>query len=420
MIKNLRILLLFPHYGSIERAASLRSSQIGFFLVKKGYEVNVFAPGVDLRTEKSLPEVKGKLVSDKMINGVRVIRPKCLENFRKSFFHRLIFECLFALSVIALFVKIKRPDIVIGAYPPAVLPGVGLLICKLLRIPYIFEIRDLMADALVATNYSKSSLFNKLAQWVEIQICKRSDHLVTVSNGIKKIIISKGFDPKKITPVINGYEPQVFQNADYSLTPRVKFAWDDRFVVIYAGGLTQSYDIQTLLKAAALTNAIEDVLYVIIGEGEKKKQYINYCAKNSLDNVQILDSLPRKYMPSLLSSANVGVHLFPDNPLWAYVLGNKPFDYLGSGIPMIYCGTGDTADLIKAANAGFVIQPEQPHKLVEKILYLKNNPDEAAKMGKRGQEYVKTHYNRFELLQKLDEVIQNTVKSNRSAKTNKC
>lgn len=405
-MKKKNILLLFPHYNSLEQNSALRSSQIGLHLEKQGYAVTVFAPGVDIRTGKLFPEIKGKLFSDIMVKGVRLIRPRCIQNFRKNFLRRFMFELFFALSVPFLFFKIKRPDVIIAAYPPAILPSIGLLMAKILHIPYIFEVRDLMADALVANNYSKSSLFNNLAVFIENTIYKKSDHIITVSKGIKKSIASKGIIEEKITPVLNGYEPQVFQNIDYSLNPRKKFGWGNKFVVIYAGGLTQSYDIQTLLSAAELSKDDKEILYVIIGEGEKKKDYIKFCADKNLENVQILDALPRKNMPALLSSANVGVHLFPDNPLWSYVLGNKPFDYLGSGIPMIYSGTGDTAELVLSAEAGFVVHPERPEKLKEKIYWLKENPEESKAMGKRGQKYVIGNYDRFVLLEKLDDVLK--------------
>jgi glycosyltransferase involved in cell wall biosynthesis len=375
------------------------------FLSEAGYEVTVFAPGVDVRKEKLFPELSGRLYFERMIDGVRVIRPRCIENFRRSMLRRLMFEIIFALGVIALLFRISRPEIIVGAYPPAVLPSAGLLMSKILRVPYIFEVRDLMADALSANRYSKSLLFNKISAWVENVMYKKSTHIVTVSDGIKRVIISKGIAPEKITPVINGYEPQVFQHRDYDFDAREKFSWQDRFVVIYAGGLTQSYDIPTLLKAAELTKDSKDILYVIIGEGEKKRNYIDHCRRESLSNVQILDAMPRKMMPALLSSANVGVHLFRDNPLWSYVLGNKPFDYLGSGIPMIYCGTGDTAELILNAKAGFVVHPERPRDLVEKICWLRDNPREAAAMGARGREFVKTNFDRFKLLEVFNDVI---------------
>jgi glycosyltransferase involved in cell wall biosynthesis len=383
---------------------------MGTFLAGRGYEVTVFAPGVDLRTQSLFPEVRGKLHSDTVVQGVRVIRPWCLEKFRINIFRRFLFECLYALSVVILFFKVKRPDVIIGAYPPAILPIVGLVISKIIGVPFIFEVRDLMADALIATQYSKSVLFNRVAVFVEKMIYAKADHIVTVSDGIKDRIIRKNIHPDKITPIKNGYEPQLFENPDRSIIPRKEFGWGDKFVVIYAGGLTQSYDIDTLLKAAEITSDDSEIMYVIIGDGEKKEEYKWYARKKGLANVQFLEVRPRKMMPAILSSANVGVHLFPDDPLWGYVLGNKPFDYLASGLAMIYCGRGDTAELVSQAGAGFVLHPERPEDLAEKITWLKKHPAVREEMGRSGKDHVKRHWNRFNLLEKLDDVIRNIVK----------
>lgn len=405
----IRVLLLFPHYGNLNQGGSLRSSQIGNYLVRKGYDVTVIAPGIDLRTAKLFPEVEGRLYSDRDIDGVRVLMPWCLENFRKNMPRRLFFEVLFAVASIFLMLKAKKPDVVIAAYPPAVLPSISLFISKLQKISYIFEIRDLMADALAVNKYSRNKIFNKIAKIIEIYVNRSADHIITVSEGIKKAIMKEGIPSFKITVVKNGYEPQVFKDIDKSIIPRKEFDWKDKFVVVYAGALTQSYDIPTLIKAAELTKDDNQILYAIIGEGERKQSYMDYCSRNKLDNVTFISLKPRKMMPNILSSANVGVHLFPDDPLWDYVLGNKPFDYLGSGLPMIYSGRGDTADLVLDAGAGFVVHPERPNELAEKILWLKKNPEIATKMGQKGKLYVETFCNRFRLLEKLEEVIDKTV-----------
>jgi glycosyltransferase involved in cell wall biosynthesis len=383
--------------------------QIGTYLAKKGYKVTVFAPGVEIRDGYLLPELKGKLYHDEIVRGVRIIRPRCLQDFRRSMWRRLLFEVVFALSVAFLLWKAKRPDLIVGAYPPAVLPSLGLLISKVLRVPYIFEIRDLMADALKANNYSRSKVLTKFAAKVENLVYIHCDHIITVSDGIKKIIESKGVSRAKITVVKNGYEPQVFEEADFSFDPRVQFGWGDKFVVIYAGGLTQSYDIESLLKAAVLTREDLGILYVIVGEGEKKSQYINYRDEKGLNNVQFLDAVPRRKIPAILGGANVGVHLFSDNPLWSYVLGNKPFDYLGSGIPMIFSGMGDTADLVNNSGGGFVVHPEHPQELAEKICWLRDNPRLAIEMGTRGQKYVQVNFNRFTLLEDLDCALESVL-----------
>jgi glycosyltransferase involved in cell wall biosynthesis len=415
IVQSLNILLLFPHFNTLEQASSLRSWQIGRFLASQGHKVTVFAPGVDLRSGELFPEVKGNLFAEYNVDGVRLIRTWSLPKFRRSAKHRLVFEIIYALLSSIRALTIRHVDIVVVAYPPAVIPIFGYGVARLLGVPVIFEMRDLMADALVATGYVRSPKIQKIAQWFERFVAVHSDHIITVSKGIKKAMISKGITEDKFSVVTNGYEPNVFDAAEYNWDPRKRFGWGNRFVVIYAGGLTQAYDIPTLLRCAKILRDQEDILFAIVGEGDRKAEYREYCAMHNL-NCQFIDYQPRVKMPVILSAADVGVHLFPDDPLWNYVLGNKTFDYLGSGLPMVYAGCGDTAELIEEADAGKVVKPENDEELADILLWLKRNPSETKMMGENGKKFVKRHYNRPDLSRKFDTVVRKIVNENGSGK----
>lgn len=406
---SLNILLLFPHFNTLEQASSLRSWQIGRFLAKQGHNVTVFAPGVDLSSGELFPEVRGKLYAEYQEGSLLLIRVYSLPQFRRSAKRRLFFEAIYAILTFLRSLTIRPLDIVVVAYPPAVMPIFGYLVAKMRRLPLIFEIRDLMADELAATGYVKSSFILRMARGVEQFVVRHSDHIISVSNGIKRFLVSRNVSAAKISVVTNGYEPEVFQAAEYTWNPRDEFGWGDRFVVVYAGALTNAYDIPTLLRCAERLKQYEGILFAIIGEGDRKSTYKEYCATHHLTNCQFIDYQPRRKMPVILSAANVGVHLFPDDPLWAYVLGNKPFDYLGSGLPMVYAGRGDTAQLIEDAKAGYVVQPEDDESLAKVILQLKKNPVKAKTMGERGRDFVVSNYHRAELLGDFEKVLRRVV-----------
>jgi glycosyltransferase involved in cell wall biosynthesis len=411
--RSLNILLFFPHFNSPEQAGSMRSWQIGRFLARRGHRVTVFAPGVDLRSGELFPEVRGKLYAELQVDGVRLIRPYSLPQFRRSALHRLSFEVIYAFLSTAMALRVGKVDVMVAAYPPAVTPFFAFVLARILRVPYVFEMRDLMAEALSATGYVKVRLFNQLALRIENYIAGQSDHVVCVTPGIRRVLRSRGINGEKITVVTNGYEPEVFEAANYSWDPRERYGWADRFVVVYAGGLTQAYDLPTLLRAAERLKNEQDILFVIIGEGERKQEYEDFCMVRSLSNVQFIGYQRRKVMPNFLKAADLGVHLFRDHPLWTIVLGNKTFDYLASGLPMLYAGRGDTADLIQKAEAGMVVAPENDKELAEAIIWFKNNRGKSEAMGRNGRDYVTTYYNRHTLLETFEKV-QLKVVGNRS------
>lgn len=402
----MNVLLIFPHFHTPQDGSSLRSWQIGRFLIAKGHDVTVFVPGIDLVSGCLYPFLQGRVFSKRTLDGVKLIYVRTLQHFRRSVSTRIIYEVTFAVLTFLRAIFDRQFDAVVIGYPPAVSPIFGYLLARLWRVPVIFEVRDLMADALMANDYVKKQWFNRLAISVEKFLCARCDHLICVTPGIRRVLESRGVPKASITVVTNGFEPEVFEGPDKGDNPRNAYGWGDRLVVIYTGALTQSYDIPTLLRAARRLKDNPEVLFVLIGNGERKVTYQTYCDREGLKNVQFITAQPRNRIRFFLRSADLGVHLFPDHPLWEIVLGNKTFDYLGSGLPMLYAGRGDTADLIRAANAGKVVEPEDDAAVADAILWFQNHPTEAAHMGQRGRSYVMQHYNRHRLLEPFEEVLQ--------------
>jgi len=400
----MNILLLFPHFNSPRLSSSLRSWEIGIYLAKN-HEVTVFAPGVNMRTGELFSELRSKLYHKSYVHNVKLIRTRTLTKFRKSALKRLLFEFIYALLVFARTLFIRKIDIIVVSSPPAILPVFGLMIGKIKKIPVVFEFRDLMAEFLLVTKYIKSNLFIKLALKIENFVAERSDHIITVSPGIKRVLIKRGVPKEKITTVSNGYENRIFSRADYSFNARQQFSWGEKFVVVYAGGLSQIYDIPRYLRIAEKIKNEKDILFAIIGEGSRKNEYTQYCEKNDLTNVQFLGAKPRIQMPAILSQADLGIFFTKKESIWEVMFCNKTFDYLGSGIPMLYAGAGDIAHLLEKAKAGLVVEPGSDKAIIEAIIWAKSNPEKIKAMGKRGRDYVKTHYSRDKLSKKFEKVL---------------
>ncbi|UCG02026.1 MAG: glycosyltransferase family 4 protein [Candidatus Heimdallarchaeota archaeon] len=415
----MKILLLFPHFNPPELSSSLRSWTIGRFLANRNNDVTVFAPGVNMRTGKLFPEMKYRIFSSTNIAQLRLIRVRTLTNFRKSPLRRVFFEFIYSFLAFFRALFVFNIDIVVASYPPAMMPIFGIFLSKLKRIPVIFEVRDLFADYLAATGYVKSNLFIKISLLIEKYVSRECTKIIAVSPGIKRELIKKGIKDNKIFVATNGYENELFENADYSLNPRTEYKWKNSFVVVYAGGLTQSYDVSTLLRAANRMKKNKNIVIAIIGDGHRKREYMDYCTKNNIKNVQFLGPKPRNLMPAILSKADVGVHLFPDNPIWEIVLGNKTFDYLGSGIPMIYAGRGDISDLLNKSHAGITVSPENYEELAEAILWVKSNPEKANEMGKNGKEFVMKYYSRNKILEEYYQILKDSFHSEPSIQKTK-
>lgn len=408
----MRVLLLFPHFNTLQQASSLRSWQIGRFLAEQGHDVFAFAPGVDMRTEQPFPEMKGKVYWHDLVDGVEVIRPWTIANFRRNPLHRLLFEFLFALMVFVRALFIPRVDVVVASYPPALLPPFGALLSLIRRIPLIYEVRDLMAQAVQSTGYIKTTLFARVALQAEALAARASAHIIAASPGVKKRLVERGIPANHITAIPQGYEARVFDNVDEQRDVRGEFGWGDRFVAVYAGAITRITDFGTLFAAAErLRDDHSDILFVIIGEGRQRREYMQLCEERALSNCQFLGYQERKHIPSILTQANVGVNLFPNDSVWGYMLGSKLFDYMGSGLPVVYSGEGDAADVIRHSEGGIVVAPEDVDGFAAAILWLYEHHNDAKAMGKRGQNYVRSEFDGDRLMAQYECLLTDIVKS---------
>ena len=105
------------------------------------------------------------------------------------------------------------------------------------------------------------------------------------------------------------------------------------------------------------------------GHGYQKNFIINKSKKLNLlnDNFFLVDPMPKKDLPLLLSSATIVVSLFIDLPEMENNSANKFFDGLASGKPIMLNYGGWQSKLIEKNNAGFIIPNDNPKKASEII-----------------------------------------------------
>jgi glycosyltransferase involved in cell wall biosynthesis len=72
------------------------------------------------------------------------------------------------------------------------------------------------------------------------------------------------------------------------------------------------------------------------------------------------------------------------------------------GKPILLGVEGEAYDLfIREAKSGIAYEPENGDDLAKKIQHLMDNPEERARLGRQGKEYIMQHYDRERLHQKL-------------------
>lgn len=400
------ILYLTQYFHPPEEGGLLRTWALTKHLASKNYSVTVIAAASHHMSGDIPKAYKGRLFSHLKHDGINVIKVYSLSQYRKNLFNRLVSYILYPVLTLLAALRIKRPDVVFTSTPPLTLLPVGYIVCLLKRIPYWIEMRDAWLEAAEGLNLIPK-FSNRPLRFMRSLFFKRAEQIIAVTPGIQKIVQNYVEDKDKVTLVMNGFEESIQKRADLSKENIDVFkkthGLTGKFVVTYTGTLGLARDHIIFGEVAHQLCEYQDILFLFVGEGEKKPDLQKRCGE--LHNCLFLPLQPRDKIPVILKASDVAVNSIGKDKGLESSLSNKIFDYLGNGVPVVFSGEGDTAKFLKESGGGIVVEPEDAKAMANAILTLRRRPELRKKMGKDGQDYVRTNYTRKQMTESLEKLL---------------
>jgi glycosyltransferase involved in cell wall biosynthesis len=267
--------------------------------------------------------------------------------------------------------KIKA-DLVLATSTPLTI-GIPAMLKKWIhKTPYIFEVRDVWPEAVIAIGAVKNRWMRKWLYFQEKIIYKNADYIVPLSIDMQKSIITRfpSFERKTDVVIENISEINRFQSLDIIPVKLEEILGiKPRFTVLYAGTFGRVNGIEYVINLAEKTLMIDtELVYILIGSGGEKEK-INIFAKEKgvlNKNVFILDPISKDELPSWYRSVDMGSSFVIDvKELWVNS-ANKFFDSLAAGKPILINHRGWQAEVIDKNNIGYVL----PETLNEKEIQI--------------------------------------------------
>ncbi len=403
-----RLLMYYPHFRMGKDVGGVQSWQQSKYLARLGYKILVVAPAVDALTMKRMTRSKFKLFENMAVEGVDVCRVWCTSLDREVFLNRLFY--IFSQSITASLRGLlsPKPDVVMAASEPITTAVLACVQARLRGAKYILEMRDLILEGGMGIGYIKPGIMSRLADYLYRRLYLAADIIVVVSPGIKDHLVGMGIPEDKIKVITHAFEPEIFNERNYKVDVRKKYGWEEKFIVVYAGVMGHVTDIMTILKAAEALRDREEYQFVLIGGGQKRQGYIDYCEEKGLDNCSFLGWMPRQDLPDFYRAADVCVNLFPDRDGINWIIGHKTFDYLGSGTPYIFGGRPDSSSvkIVAESGGGINIPPGDEKALAQALLKLQSDDELREEMGKRGRKYILENYTREKIIDTFDKELK--------------
>lgn len=189
---------------------------------------------------------------------------------------------------------------------------------------------------------------------------------------------------------------------------------EDEIWVTYAGTLGSTYDLYTLLDAAAeiKRRGYDKILFKILGQGPESDKLKVYALSKQIDNIEFVGFLEYEKMAAYLSKSDMTINSVKRRASQSII--NKVADYFAAGIP---CLNGSLCKemqrLIENYNAGLNFEPENMDSLVDAVLYIVENPKVAKEYGQNAQKLASEKFDRSitynKILEHLDALMEKNV-----------
>ncbi len=400
------ILFMTPYYSPEKTAPAIRISETAQCLVKRGYQVTVLTTFPNFPTGIVPPEYRSHTIRREVCDGVNIVRVWSYITPNRGFLRRILAQLSFGcLAPLLGWRDIGHPDVIIVESPP-LFNAIGARMLALGKhCPFIFTVADLWPEVAVQLGMLRNHLLIRLAQWLEWSTYRRADLVWAITEGIRNTLIKRGLVPEHVFLLTNGADTTRFRPLSRTQA-RAELGWDDRFTVLYAGTHGLVYALTNLLDVAEQLQNQTDIRIVFVGDGATRADLMKQAQRRHLANVEFLDPQPHERMPWLFAAADVCSIPLRKLPMAGITLPAKVFEIMACARPILLGVDGEARRLVEQeAGAAIYVEPENPEALVSAILYLRENPEVANALGRRGRTFVEAHFDREKLVEALEEQI---------------
>jgi len=362
----MKILIVSFYYAPEIGAAPSRITNMAEGLHKQGADVDVLTCLPNYPKGRIFEGYRGRISKKEEINGVHIYRYWAWASVTKNPIVRLMGMFSFSCTLWAFAFKTKRirsyDKVVIQSPPILVALSVMLLFGCIYRKKTVLNVSDLWPlSAIELGAMKRGSIYHKAIAWMERFVYRHT----TIYQGQSREIIEhiKSFEPKKPHFLYRNLQPSVPVVTAHNERKPLK--------IVYAGLLGVAQDLLRIVERIDFKEMNAELhLYGGGNQAEKIKSYI----ENHDTGVFYHGYLEKSAMSQELTKYHTSIV-----PLTVRIKGAVPskiYDLMPVGVPILFCGGGEGATIVREYGLGFTSEPRDFAALRANIKRLASLPEE--------------------------------------------
>ncbi|MDY0365418.1 MAG: glycosyltransferase family 4 protein [Arcobacteraceae bacterium] len=342
----------------------------------RGYEVDVLTMVPTYPVGEIYEGYENKWYQVELWNGITIHRIRSVTGYKISLFKKILKYFAFMIMGSIASLKIgKKYDYIFGFQVGSLTAMVPAVVLKqFYKKPTILWIQDIWPDSVYAYGFKKTKIMEFCIDRFVRYVYKYTTRFAISSKGFKEKIIPYLDNKKEIL-----YAPNWSDELDKSLIP-FEFNKDKKIHFTFTGNVGVVQNLENILEAWSRLDSsdLEKSQLNIIGDGSAINRLKNVVLEKKLENVIFWGRKPRVEIYKYLSASDFLIVSLIDNPIFALTVPAKTQTYIAVEKPILAILNGETANLIKENNLGFVTSPNDIEE-IKKIFKKSINLDEKQK-----------------------------------------
>ena len=330
----------------------------------------------------------GWLIGRERHAGVDVFRARGSRLSKRRFIGRFTNYMTYFASACLAGLRLEKPDLIVALTDPPIIGLAAYLASRRYGVPFVMSYRDVFPEVARLLEDFHVETVTAILQRVNRFLVARADRVVALGESMRRrLIAGKGAEPLKtvIIPdwadcgaIVPSPKRNVFSEA-HGLA--------NRFVVMHAGNLGLSQNLESVVGAAEYLLDLPDLVLVFVGEGVKKPALQAIARDRGLTNVQFLPYQPKSDLSNTFAAADCFVVSLMVG-LSGFIVPSKLYGILAAGRPYVAAMESDSeaVQIAEREGCGLVADPGSPESLAGQIRALYLNRDLTRQMGERARE----------------------------------
>lgn len=290
---------------------------------------------------------------------------------------------------------------------PVLMCWPAILYARRHKVPLTNYVLDIWPENLYSVLPVRNRALRAVAQGVSDWLYRRCDRLIAMSGPLQQRLAQRTGKPLGDIAVIPQYCEDFYAAPKHDPALERRFA--GRFNLVFTGNFSPAQSLDTVVRAVQVAReqgGAARLHLLLVGDGMSREALVRLVHElGAADYVTFYGSVPPTEIPKFTALADALVVSLSDSPDLGLTVPAKVASYMAAGRPVLASMDGAGHDAVR--QAGGLASPACDVQALAQNLAALYHMDPAARlaMGRRAKEYYLAHYQRKDLLRRLETFI---------------